>query len=160
MIVEFGGSALVVTHDRWFLDRVATVILNFEDDGRVVRYAGNHESYRQQKAAAEEARSAAKSTATKRASTPPPKPVAAPIKGKPLTYGERLELDGILDRIDEAERAVVAIEAALAKPALYAGRGAEVATATQKLDRAKAEVARLVSRWEDLERKKNGLAPQ
>ncbi len=41
MLLEFGGTAIVVTHDRWFLDRVATALLVFEPDGTVVRHEGN-----------------------------------------------------------------------------------------------------------------------
>jgi ATP-binding cassette subfamily F protein uup len=44
LLLEFGGTVLVVTHDRYFLDRVATSILAFED-GRVVRYHGTYSDY-------------------------------------------------------------------------------------------------------------------
>ena len=42
---NFGGCAVVISHDRWFLDRVATHILAFEGDGRVVWHDGNFQSY-------------------------------------------------------------------------------------------------------------------
>ena len=44
-IVEFGGSCVVVSHDRWFLDRIATHILAFEGDGRAVWFEGNYSDY-------------------------------------------------------------------------------------------------------------------
>ena len=44
-LYEFGGTALVVSHDRWFLDRVATHILAFEGDSRVVWFDGNYTDY-------------------------------------------------------------------------------------------------------------------
>src|SRR5690606_27863480 len=53
LIMQFGGSTLLVTHDRYFLDKVATAILAFEGDGRVVRYEGNFETYKTLKAQAE-----------------------------------------------------------------------------------------------------------
>ncbi|MBQ7251145.1 MAG: energy-dependent translational throttle protein EttA [Kiritimatiellae bacterium] len=43
----FGGCAVVVSHDRWFLDRIATHILAFEDDGSVLWHEGNFESFRE-----------------------------------------------------------------------------------------------------------------
>src|SRR5690606_2878706 len=49
LVVEFGGTCLVVTHDRYFLDRIATAILAFEDDGRVTRYEGNYDAYLQRR---------------------------------------------------------------------------------------------------------------
>lgn len=45
----FGGCAVVVSHDRWFLDRIATHILAFEDDGTVTWFEGNFEGYHEQR---------------------------------------------------------------------------------------------------------------
>ncbi|MEN6482850.1 MAG: energy-dependent translational throttle protein EttA [Anaerolineaceae bacterium] len=44
-IENFGGCALVISHDRWFLDRIATHILAFEGDSKVVWYDGNYSEY-------------------------------------------------------------------------------------------------------------------
>jgi ATP-binding cassette ChvD family protein len=48
-LVDFGGCAVVISHDRWFLDRVATHILAFEGDSRVVWCEGNYETYESQR---------------------------------------------------------------------------------------------------------------
>ncbi len=45
-LLSFPGCALVISHDRWFLDRIATHILAFEDDGSVVFFDGNYSEYR------------------------------------------------------------------------------------------------------------------
>ncbi|WP_437779546.1 ABC-F family ATP-binding cassette domain-containing protein [Sorangium sp. So ce1097] len=168
MLIELDGSALVVTHDRWFLNRVATSILAFEGGGRVVRYAGNYDAYREQRAhaAAEaeaDARGAADAARAAKAQAAEPRPAQAQVKaakaggagGAPkLTYAERTELEGIVGRIDEAEQKVRELEAKLADPTLYSSRGAEVAGLLSDLERAKKEAARLVSRWEELETKR------
>ncbi len=44
-LVSFAGCAVVISHDRWFLDRIATHMLAFEGGGRVVWFEGNHEDY-------------------------------------------------------------------------------------------------------------------
>ncbi len=44
-LLDFAGCAVVVTHDRWFLDRVATHILAFEGDSQVVWFEGNYADY-------------------------------------------------------------------------------------------------------------------
>jgi len=44
-LLEFAGCALVISHDRWFLDRIATHMLAFEDEGRVVWFQGNYADY-------------------------------------------------------------------------------------------------------------------
>ena len=44
-ISEYAGCAIVISHDRWFLDRLATHIVAFEGDSDVVWYEGNYEDY-------------------------------------------------------------------------------------------------------------------
>jgi len=44
-LLDFPGSAIVISHDRWFLDRIATHILAFEEDGSVVFFDGNYQEY-------------------------------------------------------------------------------------------------------------------
>jgi ATPase subunit of ABC transporter with duplicated ATPase domains len=47
--VSFGGCAVVISHDRWFLDRIATHILAFEGDSSVVWCEGNYQVYEEQR---------------------------------------------------------------------------------------------------------------
>ena len=44
-LLSFGGCAVVISHDRWFLDRIATHILAFEGDSKTVWYEGNYQDY-------------------------------------------------------------------------------------------------------------------
>ena len=44
-LLDFGGCAVVISHDRWFLDRIATHILAFEGDSRTVWFEGNYQEY-------------------------------------------------------------------------------------------------------------------
>jgi energy-dependent translational throttle protein EttA len=46
-LTSYGGCAIVISHDRWFLDRVATHILAFEGDSRVSWFEGNFDAYHQ-----------------------------------------------------------------------------------------------------------------
>ncbi|MGE0787284.1 MAG: ABC-F family ATP-binding cassette domain-containing protein [Sandaracinaceae bacterium] len=148
MLVELDGTALIVTHDRWFLDRVATGILAFED-GRVVKYAGGYTDYRAQRAHAEAAHMPAKEKPTSVAA-----PAPSPTKKKGLTYAERLELEGMMDAIGEAETTVADLEAKLADPDLYRERAHEAPALSGALDAAKRELERKMTRWEELEEKK------
>jgi ATP-binding cassette subfamily F protein uup len=155
LLAGFEGSAIVVTHDRAFLDHVATGILAFEGDPadgaavRVTRYAGGYEDYVSQ-------RGERRPPPPPRAPAPAPPIGAAPKAKAALTYAERLELDKIVDRIDAAEASVAEIERLLADPELYAKRGNEVAGLNTRLAAARAEAASLVARWEALEAKKAG----
>ncbi|HCF4856048.1 TPA: energy-dependent translational throttle protein EttA [Pseudomonas aeruginosa] len=44
-LLDFPGSAIVISHDRWFLDRIATHILSYEDDGKVTFFEGNYTEF-------------------------------------------------------------------------------------------------------------------
>jgi len=147
LLLELGGTAIVVTHDRYFLDRVATDILAFEEQGRVVHYVGNYDTYLQLRPDA----STGERSATRRASARPPD---RPRKRRALSYAEGQELESIVPRIEAAEARVASLEARLGDPSLYQDGGGEVSAVMQELERAKAEAARLMERWEELEAKR------
>ena len=48
-LLNFGGCAVVISHDRWFLDRIATHILAFEGDSKTVWCEGNYQTYEAQR---------------------------------------------------------------------------------------------------------------
>jgi ABC transport system ATP-binding/permease protein len=150
LLIDFEGCAVTVTHDRYFLNRVATSILAFQGNGEVVRYAGNYDDFRIQKGRADEEKAARPAAPPppppREGKTPPPAPRAAK-----LSYADQKELDGLPDRVEEADRAVADLTAKLSDPALYATRGADVAGLNAELGEKRAEAARLLSRWEALE---------
>ncbi len=144
-LVAFDGCAFVVSHDRYFLNRVATSILAFEGDGRVVLLAGGYERYLEWKA--QQAPVASKAEKAEKPEAPREKP-PAPRK---LTYKEREELTGIEARIEEAEAEVARIEAELADPSLYAERGDAVPELLAAADTARLRGEGLYERWEERE---------
>ena len=123
-----------MTHDRYFLNRVATTILSFEGDGRVVRYAGNYDDYVLQRAAVEAARAAAR-RAGRRERTRPAAAMSAPgargergRRGKSLTMAEERELvPRCPARSTPPERRWPRRRRVAERPALYATRGGAVA---------------------------------
>jgi ATP-binding cassette subfamily F protein uup len=174
LLVTWPGCALVVSHDRAFLDAVATGILAFEGDGlapaKVTLYQGNYDTYQTLKAEAEQTRA----ELAKPASKAPPSPAraegasaggagtegaksatTAPKKTK-LTWAEERELEGIMDAIGAAEDRVASIEVDLANPETFTDDGTKARALTADLDRARAEADRLTARWEELEAKKAG----
>ncbi len=44
-LLDFGGCAMVISHDRWFLDRIATHIIAFEDDSKQIWFEGGYSEY-------------------------------------------------------------------------------------------------------------------
>ena len=153
MLIDFGVTALVVTHDRWFLDRVATSILAIEEGGHAVRYPGNYDTYRRLRAQVQSERASNPPPATPASSPPPARAERSLAKKKSLSNVEQRELAGLPDAIEKSEARVSELTETLANPATYAGGGKEIARVTELLAGTKAEVERLTKRWEELERK-------
>ncbi|MBB5349910.1 ATP-binding cassette subfamily F protein uup [Haloferula luteola] len=149
-IADFEGTTLVVSHDRYFLDRVCDRILAFEDDGLHVT-PGNYSYYlekRQQREAIHRAQAQAAAREAEARRKAADQPSAKPRK---LTMAERMELDGIEDIILQAEETAAGFEAQLNDPAFQAEHYDQLPAISAKLEQAQAEVARLYQRWEDLE---------
>jgi ATP-binding cassette subfamily F protein uup len=158
LLISFEGSVIVITHDRAFLDRVATHVLAFEGDGKVTRYAGGYEDYRAQKALTEQRAKEARTEQPVVTSAAPASTGSTESKksGKKaaLTWGEQRELEALPTQIDDAEKRLAAATKTLEDPALYS-KGAAILTAAQhEHDQAQKSVEQLMQRWEILERKK------
>ena len=158
-LLDFPGTALIVTHDRFFLDRVATSILAFEADAGVVHVYGNYQRYLDYREAWERERKQAESdslSATDKAGRSGADRVAADQrKAKPkkkgLSYRERQELDGLLERIDAAETAVAELESALTTPRFYDLDHVAQAEFLSDLAERRQTAEALVERWAELE---------
>jgi ATP-binding cassette subfamily F protein uup len=150
LLCEWSGCAIVVTHDRWFLDRVATSILYLPGDGRAVKLAGGSEAA---VAFAEDEREAkaARAKEERKVSAPPPAASAPTAPKKKLSFAELRELEGLLEKIEGEEARVADLEAQLADPAIYKDRGGEVPALRAELERAKATAEASMARWEELE---------
>jgi ATP-binding cassette subfamily F protein uup len=144
LLVAFTGSVLLVTHDRYFLDKVATSILAFEGAGKVVRYPGNYEMYRRLKAQSAEAPSAQKKSDSKTSPSPGQKKV------EKLGYLQLRELGGMHAAIESAEQRKREVEAALADPAIYSN-AEQVQQLAAELQTISAQIERLYTRWQELE---------
>ena len=156
MLLDFGGSLLLVSHDRWLLDRVTTGILAFSGEGTVDYFVGDFADYRERRAREESAasKSAIAEASKPAASTPtesPAEPAAEKPRARKLTHKERRELDGMMETIEAAEEKVGEVQAKLADPETYQGDAVDVVALREELEAAEAEALRLTERWEELE---------
>ncbi len=139
-LVEFPGGLVLVTHDRFLLERVSTVIVALDGCGGVTTFA----DYAQWEGARGAAPRAAAPAA--RATTP------RPTTSKRLGYHERREWEDMEGAILEAEHAVQACHRAAEDPAI-ASDPAALQARYAALEAARAEVDRLYARWAELEAK-------
>jgi ATP-binding cassette subfamily F protein uup len=146
---DFDGSVICVSHDRYFLDRICDQVIAFEESGVVVQ-PGNYSYYLEKRQAREAAERIQAQAANKEAEARR-KAAETPKRPRKLTLKERTELEGIETAILTAETAAEDIEAKLHDPDFQAANYPEIPALVEKLDAAKAEVARLYQRWEELE---------
>ncbi|HAV64385.1 MAG TPA: ABC transporter, partial [Verrucomicrobiales bacterium] len=127
-LISFPGVVVVVSHDRYFLNRVCTDILAFEGDGVVTHSAGNWDYYvEKRKRALTEAESWRKAAGESRPTTAKPVAVPKAVKARKLTFKEKQELEGMEERILEAEENVARIEALFADPEFHQKHGQRTA---------------------------------
>ena len=146
-LLAFSGCVLVVSHDRYFLNRVCTGIIAFEGDGLVAYNEGDYEYYRE-KLAERKMRLAKRPVATQANAGSSRAPEAKPRK---MTWKEKAELEGMEAAILKAEEAVARIESLFADPEFHSKHGAKTIELTSELETAKKQGAALYTRWEELE---------
>jgi ATP-binding cassette subfamily F protein uup len=146
-LAEFVGGLVLVTHDRFMLDRVATVILALDGAGAAETFA-DHAQWEAARAARTPVRPAAAGAAGR-----------APARDRPRTrrlgYQDQRDWDRIEAVILEAEAAVEACRRAAEDPAIAADAAA-LQERYAALEAARAEVDRLYARWAELEEKVRG----
>ena len=146
-LADFEGTVLVVSHDRYFLDRICDQILAFEE-GEVVVQPGNY-SYYLEKKLQRDAHYRRLEQSYKKSATPAKRERTG--RARKLTYNEARELEGIEEAILEAEESVAELERKLNDPDFFVEHYEEASKLNEKIDPARAEVARLYDRWEELE---------
>jgi ATP-binding cassette subfamily F protein uup len=149
-LAAFDGTVIVVSHDRYFLDRICDQIIAFEENGVIVQ-PGNY-SYYLEKRQAREAAERIQAQAAARDAAARQKSAAPGTRARKLSFKEKAELEGIESVILAAEQDVESLEIQLHDPDFQAARFAEIPALVEKLDAAKASVVRLYERWEELER--------
>jgi ATP-binding cassette subfamily F protein uup len=141
-LLEFRGSLVLVTHDRYLLDRVSTVVLGLDGHGSAETFA----DYSQW-----ETWSEPRTAATTNRTTPLTVGTAVLTKKK-LSYLEAREYAGIEQRIADAEHLLRAKQAELENPAI-ASDGPRLVAAHAELEAAQKSLETLYARWSELEEK-------
>ena len=148
MLATYAGTILTVSHDRDFLDRIATSILFAEGDGTWTEYAGGYSDMVRQRGQGIVAAPAGKSESA----APRAERVAAPKRK--LTFKDQRALDALPGVIEELREKLAELEARLAEP-LAAGKvqalSAQYAAAKAQMEAAEEEWMRLEMQREELE---------
>lgn len=149
-LIDFPGSLVLVTHDRYMLDRIATVVLGLNGQGGAERFA----DYPQWEAWQKQARQSSGTSAALRGEIQTSSAASNSPAKKKLSYMEAREYAGIEERIVDAEQLVQSHRAELEDPA-NATDAARLLSAQAALEAAQQELDALYKRWAELE-EKNG----
>ena len=155
LLQGYAGTVLVASHDRAFLDNVATQVLVFEGHGVVREFAGGYSDWQMQRASMAAAASAAPRAADK--------PAVANVQAESrarraakLTANEQRELNELPGRIDALDSRHASLQQAMANPANYQGDSSagKLKVLQADLAQVEAELAQTMARWEALEDKR------
>jgi ABC transport system ATP-binding/permease protein len=151
-LLEFRGSLVLVTHDRYLLDRVSTVVLGLDGEGGAESFAdyGQWEIWQRERRRV--------LNETMRSSPPPPGSSAPPVQTQTkLSYLEAREYAGIEQRITDAEQKLQSKRAALEDPAI-ASDGPKLLAVHAEMEAAQNDLDTLYTRWAELQEKAESLS--
>ncbi len=143
LLVDYKGTLLLVSHDRTFVDAVATSTLVFSGEGKITEYIGGYDAIPR---------------------TLPPKKIQAPTQNKAPTknnvvmqFGSKMkkELEALPQKIAESEALVNNLKTEMATPVFYKNEQEYINKIIAEHKKSEAVLEQLYKRWEDLETLKN-----
>lgn len=143
-IAQFAGTVITVSHDRYFLDKVADRLLIFDGNGQIERYSGQFSDYLAAAQEASKVKPAKAKVATKPAADAAP---AEPKKKVKLTYAEQKEWEGIEGEIDSLETQKADVQEAMNQNGANYDKLADLQAQLDDLDK---QLDAKVARWEYL----------
>jgi ABC transport system ATP-binding/permease protein len=144
-LLEFRGSLVLVTHDRYMLDRVSTIVLGLDGHGSAERFA-DYSQWETWQAERQQAQAGTRGTARAAAAESPSSPK------RKLSYLEAREYSSIEERVAAAEEKLELKRTAAADPAISSD-APSLMNAHAELEEAQREVDELYARWAELEKK-------
>ena len=149
-LLDFNGCLIIVSHDRYFLNRICNGILAFEGEGNIYFSEGNYDYYLKKRN--ERKGSIAKSNNSKKKEQNKTK-----TKIKKLSWKEKKELEVIEDKIIAAEEEVARLEKIFSSTDFHEKYANKTVELMQEFDEAKKKVQQLYTRWEELEKLQNEI---
>ena len=148
---NFGGALLIVSHDRYFLNRLCDTIIAFEGDGEIYVQTGDYDYYLEKFEEREAKKLAAAAPKVKPVQTPA---VSAAPKAEKLSFKENRELEEMEGKIEELDEKISEIEALFSAPDFFEKHGKDSPKLQAELEDLKSQQTALYERWEYLEQKK------
>jgi ATP-binding cassette subfamily F protein uup len=149
MLAEYPGTIIIVSHDRDFLDRVATSVLVAEGDGRWIEYAGGYSDMLKQRGSSQLA--PAPEDAAKKSASPAAMRHRAQTSPRRLSFNEKHALERLPAEMQRLRAERSKLQALLADPQLYSKDPEKFTEASAAFTRAETELTQAEERWLQLE---------
>lgn len=147
-LLEFQGCLIVVTHDRYFMDKLTDHLFVFRGDGEIKDFNGNYREYK----AYEEDRLETEKLRNKSLAKPPKQTAKKEESGKKMTYGERLEFENLGKEVEELEERKAEIAKAFEDASLDASKLEEL---SREMNEVQDELDEKELRWLELSEMEN-----
>lgn len=149
LLLNYTGTVIIISHDREFIDNIATHTIAFEENGAVTINVGGYTDWLDRKKAISATKSkSTPKTDSKNNTQAASKPVAQKNK---LSYKEQRELEALPQKVEKLEADIANIELQLAQPEFYQQPSADIQKVTIKIEQLKKELAAAYERWEELD---------
>ncbi|NQU50452.1 MAG: ATP-binding cassette domain-containing protein [Planctomycetes bacterium] len=149
-LLAFKGAVIVVSHDRWFLDRISTHVLHLDKENQHPRLHTGSASSLLQRIEDDKKSASAPAEKPKSNATVNKAKAASPERANKLTFKERRELEEVQQRIDGLEEKLQSIDKQLADPATYQGDPDKVVELNLQREKAQQDLEKRFARWEKL----------
>ncbi|KAE9626509.1 ABC-F family ATP-binding cassette domain-containing protein [Parasedimentitalea maritima] len=149
LLDSYDGTVLLVSHDRDFLDRVATTTIAMEGDGRATAYAGGWSDYLNQKGPSD-AEQAEKAKSAKVKAKQETKVVSG------LSFTEKHRLEALPEEIERLEQEIAKLEGLMADPELFTREPVKFKKASEALVQRQQKLSASEEEWMELEEKAGG----
>ncbi|MBE1298181.1 MAG: ATP-binding cassette domain-containing protein [Rhodobacteraceae bacterium] len=150
LLDSYDGTVLLVSHDRDFLDRVATTTIAMEGDGRATAYAGGWSDYLSQRAPKEPEEKAEKPKTSK------PKAKQEALHKEGLSFKEKHRLESLPAEIERLEQEIAKLAQLMADPELFTREPIKFKKASEALVERQEKLAAAEEEWLELEEKAEG----
>ena len=158
-LIAFPGVVCVVSHDRYFLNRVCTDILAFEGDGKIHHSVGDYDYYLEKKQKAAKAQETVVRGLAAKYTAPEVPPVKSKGKPRKLSFKEMHELAGMEAHIQAVEAEICRLENLFATPDFHRTHATQTSQLLAELEAEKKTLTKLFARWEELEALRAASAP-
>lgn len=147
LLIGYQGTLLLVSHDRSFINNVATSTIVFDDDNQVREYVGGYDDWVHQRALDKRVEAPAKKAGAKAA-------VKKVNKKSSLTYQEQLDLETLPKEIEQLELKQTELHKKVSEPEFYQQATDKVTKTQDELEALTSELEAIYERWDALEAKK------